>query len=123
MRVLIADDETEIASALAEFVESCGHEVLTVTSGGLDVLTACDRFNPNVILMDIMMPHFNGITVCHALAGRRSKPKIVLFSGKLDSAHPFVAGSGASKFLQKPVQFEQIKNVLDELWRSLPAAV
>ena len=93
-----------------------------MTSGGLDVLTACERFNPNVIIMDIMMPHFNGITVCHALTGRNSNAKVILFSGKLDAAHPFVAGSGASKFLPKPVRFEEIKNALDELARLMPAA-
>ena len=114
MRVLIADDECDIAEAVAEFVKSCGHEAMTVTSGGLDVLPAYDRFQPHLVILDIMMPRFNGITISHALMSRRPRPKVVLFSGKLDSQHPFVASSGATRFLPKPVPMAEIKKLLDE---------
>jgi CheY-like chemotaxis protein len=115
MRVLIADDEKEIAEALGEFIESCGHDVAKVTTGGLDVLKAHDRFRPNVVIMDIMMPHFNGITVSHALVSKNPHIKVVLFSGKLDASHPFVASSEATHFLPKPVPLSEIKKVLDEI--------
>ena len=115
MRVLIADDEHEIAHALAEFIESCGHEVAVVTNGGLDVLSTYERFKPDVVIMDIMMPRFNGITVSNALVARNPRVKIVLFSGKLDADHPFVKGSGAVAFLPKPVRLEEVKRTLDEL--------
>jgi DNA-binding response OmpR family regulator len=115
MRILVADDEHEIAHGLAEFIRSCGHEVAVVTTGGLDVLSTYDRFKPDIVIMDIMMPRFNGITVSNALVGRNPRVKIILFSGKLDADHPFVKGSGACRFLPKPVRFEQIKQMLEEL--------
>jgi DNA-binding response OmpR family regulator len=122
MRILIADDEHEIAHALAEFVESCGHQVSVVTTGGLDVLNTYDRFKPDIVIMDIMMPRFNGITVSNALVGKNRAVKIVLISGKLDADHPFVKGSGAIRFLPKPVRLEAIKRTLDELGCSASAS-
>jgi CheY-like chemotaxis protein len=115
MKILIADDERELAHAFAVFLEGIGHETTCVVTGGLDVLAAYDRFIPDVVIMDILMPRFNGITISHALLSKNPKVKIVLISGKLERDHPFIVNSGASRFLAKPVQFSELKKVLDEL--------
>lgn len=122
MKVLIADDERELALAFATFLESIGHETCCVVTGGLDVLAAYDRFAPDVVIMDILMPRFNGITISHALVSKNPRVKIVLISGKLDGDHPFIASSGAMRFLAKPVQFADLKKVLDEFGGSASAA-
>lgn len=115
MRVLIADDDREVANVFSRFVESCGHQVSTVTSGGLDVLAAYDRFKPDVVMMDVMMPRFNGITVSHAILSRDPRAQLVLLSGKMSADHPFIATSGAMRFLPKPVPLSTIKALLDEI--------
>jgi len=115
MRILLADDERELASCLSRYLESAGHEVCTVITGGLDVLPAYDRFRPDVVLMDIMMPRFNGITISHALLSRDPAVKLVLFSGSYTADHPFVANSGACRFLAKPFSFPQAKELLESL--------
>jgi DNA-binding response OmpR family regulator len=115
MRILIADDERELAAGLAQFLHNAGHEICTVTTGGLDVLPAYDRFRPDVVLMDIMMPRFNGITISHALLSRNPAIKLVLCSGALASDHPFIASSGACRFLQKPFTFSEARLVLESL--------
>jgi two-component system response regulator MprA len=115
MRILLADDERDLINALAQYLSKSGHEVCVVTTGGLDVLPAYDRFHPDVILMDIMMPRFNGITISHALASRRAQAKLVLCSGAITADHPFVAASGACRFLAKPFTFPQVKDLLESL--------
>ena len=70
----------------------CGHEVVgTVTGGGLAVIQAFARCQPDVVLLDIMMPRFNGLTVCHALLSRKPDTKIIFVSGSVDENHPFVS--------------------------------
>jgi len=96
MRILLADDERSLAA-------------------GLYVLPAYDRFHPDVVLMDILMPRFNGITISHALMSRNPGIKLVLCSGSLSSDHPFVASSGACGFLPKPFAFSQAKDLLEKL--------
>ncbi len=122
MRILLADDERELAAGLALYLRNCGHEVCTITTGGLDVLPAYDRFQPDVVLMDVMMPRFNGITISHALVSRHPGVKLVLCSGALAADHPFVAGSGASRFLAKPFTFAQARKLLESLVPTAKAA-
>ena len=113
LRVLIADDDRDLADALAGYVRECGHDpVATITAGGLEVIRRYGQFEPDVVLLDIMMPRFNGLTVCHALLSRDPDAKIVFVSGKVDGAHPFVTGAGAVACLGKPIVRTQLAEVL-----------
>jgi DNA-binding response OmpR family regulator len=116
MRVLIADDDREMAEVLGAYVMECGHQVVgLVTGGGLAVIQAFARSEPEVVLLDIMMPRFNGLTVCHALLSRKPDTKIVFVSGSVDENHPFVSGCGASAYLQKPVSLAELRDALAAL--------
>ncbi len=113
MRVLIADDDRDMAEVLASYVGECGHEVVGVaTGGGLSVIQAFARFEPDVVLLDIMMPRFNGLTVCHALISRKPDAKIIFISGQVDGKNPLVGGCGASAHLQKPVSLAELRDAL-----------
>jgi len=115
MRILLADDERQLTDALAQYLRNAGHDVCTVITGGLDVLPAYDRFHPDVVLMDVMMPRFNGITISHALLSRNPGIKLVLCSGALSVDHPFIAAAGASCFLAKPFSFADALSLLEGL--------
>jgi CheY-like chemotaxis protein len=113
LRVLIADDDRDLADALAGYVRECGHDpVATITAGGLEVIRRYGQFEPDVVLLDIMMPRFNGLTVCHALLSRDPDAKIVFVSGKVDRDHPFITGTGALACLSKPIVRKQLADVL-----------
>src|SRR5262249_20857417 len=104
MKVLIADDDKDLAQALADSVTACGHEVVgIVTGGGLAVIQTFARNPVDVVLLDIMMPRYNGLTVCHALLSRKPDAKVVFVSGSADKTDPFVRGCGAAAYLEKPV--------------------
>jgi DNA-binding response OmpR family regulator len=122
MRILIADDERELVDGLSEFLRKAGHEVCAITTAGLDVLPACDRFQPDIVLIDVMMPRFDGISISKALLGRNPAIKLVLCSGALSPTHPFVAGSGACHFLAKPFTFSEVARVLEGVAASAPVA-
>lgn len=114
MRILIADDDREMAEALGAYAEECGHDVVaTVTGGGLAVIHAFARYEPDAVLLDIMMPRCNGLTVCHALLSRKPDAKIIFVSGSFDGNHPFVSGCGAAACLQKPVSLVDLREALD----------
>lgn len=123
MRVLIADDDRDLAEVLAIYVAECGHEVVaTVTGGGLAVIQAFARHEPDAVLLDIMMPRFNGLTVSHALRSRKPDTRIVFVSGRVDGNHPFVSGCGAAAYLQKPVSLVELRETLEGLETSGAAA-
>lgn len=122
MNVLIADDDREMAAVLAEYVKECGHHVVsTVTGGGLSVIQSFAKEAPDAVLLDIMMPRCNGLTVFHALRSRRPDAKIIFVSGSVESSHPFVAGCGPTAYLSKPVSLVELREALEAL-EEAPAA-
>lgn len=116
MRILIADDDRDLADALAEIVKECGHEVVDkVTGGGLAVIQSFAKHLPEVVILDVLMPRFNGLTVSHALKSRMPETKIVFVSGKVEGDHPMLINCNAAAYLQKPIGFEQLRSVLSSL--------
>ncbi|KAB2646038.1 MAG: response regulator [Verrucomicrobia bacterium] len=114
MRVLVADDDRDMAAALADCVQACGHEVVdTVTSGGLAVIQSFARHAPDAVLLDILMPRCNGLTVCHALLSRAPKTRVIFISGSVDRVHPFVESCGSVACLSKPVSLIELRAALD----------
>ena len=114
MRILIADDDKDLAQALADSVKAFGHDVVgTVTGGGLAVIQAFARCQADVVLLDIMMPRYNGLTVCHALLSRKPDAKVIFVSGSADKTDPFITGCGAAAYLQKPVSLSELRETLE----------
>ena len=114
LKVLIADDDRDLADAIAGYVRECGHDpVATISGGGLEVIRRYGQYEPDVVLLDIMMPRFNGLTVCHALLSRDPDAKIVFVSGKVDGAHPFITGAGAVGCLGKPIERNKLAELLE----------
>lgn len=113
MRVLVADDDRDLALVLAECVTACGHEVVaTVSDGGLAVIRSFARYQPDAVLLDILMPRCNGLTVCHALLSRKPDTKVIFISGRMESDHPLLSGCGAAGYLQKPVGLAALQGML-----------
>ncbi|MEI6561634.1 MAG: response regulator [Verrucomicrobiota bacterium] len=116
MRLLIADDDRELACAMASYLRHCnGTIVSTVTTGGVDVIRCAAQFEPDVILMDIAMPKLNGLSACRHILSCHPQMQIILISGTLHRGHPLVTESGAAAFLSKPVRLAELQRVFEEI--------
>ncbi len=101
---------------MASYLRHCNEAVVsTVTTGGVDVLRNVERFHPDVILMDVMMPRLNGLTICHHILSCHAETRIILLSGILDAMHPLVVKSGATAFLPKPVKLADLRRVVEKV--------
>ena len=65
-RVLIAEDEPKIAQLLADYLTQAGHDALTVGEGDR-VLASIDAERPDLLLLDIMLPGMDGLSVLREL--------------------------------------------------------
>lgn len=112
-RVLVVDDDRGFAETLSEMVRSCGHEVVgVVTSGGLAAIQQFSQLRPDIVLLDVVMPKFNGFTVCQQMLSRKADARVLLMSGTVTDDYPSVSTCGAAHFLHKPISYERLELAL-----------
>ena len=78
-RVLVVDDEYDIASTIAEVLYVEGYRV-AVACDGVHAFEQIPRFNPDLILLDLMMPRMNGFEVLERLREERCVTPVVVVS-------------------------------------------
>jgi|GraSoiStandDraft_46_1057282.scaffolds.fasta_scaffold35027_2 DNA-binding response OmpR family regulator len=81
MRVLVIDDEKNLADTLVWILERAGFEA-TSAYDGESALQRLDTFQPDIVISDVIMPGVNGIEVCTRIQARFPKCHILLFSGQ-----------------------------------------
>jgi DNA-binding NtrC family response regulator len=113
-RVLIADDNEQERSDLAEMVSSLGYQVITATDGE-DALQKLTASPVSAILTDLVMPRMDGATLLRAMATRGDRtPTIVLTGfGSMDHAISLVHELKAFWFLEKPVKAGVMRTLLE----------
>jgi CheY-like chemotaxis protein len=125
MRILIADDDNGFVEWLTLAHQSAGHEVVgTVNSGGLDVMRAHSRCLPDVVLMDFIMPHYNGVAATRQILSMEPAARVVVMSGLPDTnkLKLAAANAGALAVLQKPFTQTELVDLLAVLpFASRPA--
>jgi CheY-like chemotaxis protein len=113
MRVLIADDQKNVGTALAAMVAKCHHEVVEVVTSGFEAIQAYNRHQPDLVLIDYYMPHLNGATACRNILSRHPTANVVLVSGVAGTDD--LAHFGAIGRLSKPVDLLRLKELLDSV--------
>jgi adenylate cyclase len=104
-RILIVDDEPINLDILQTRLAVHGYEILTATNGE-EALAVANAQQPDLILLDIMMPKMDGIDVCRHLKADASFPfmPIILVTAKADSRDVVIGlEAGADEYLTKPV--------------------
>ena len=114
LRVLIVDDNRDGADALGLLVEALGNQV-HVTYGGTQALDVANAFQPDLMLIDLVMPDIDGCDLATQL--RRipafKETKIVAITGLKDEKHRALAmKAGCDLVLVKPAALADIKAVL-----------
>ena len=117
-RLLVADDSETVLLMLQRRLEMEGYEVVTATDGfeALERLRNADSREPDVILLDAMMPNMSGIDVLEQLRESGSKIPVLMISAHLDAQEPDRMRSlGASDCIPKPFEWEDLIGKIEEL--------
>ena len=80
-KIYLADDEKNIRDLIAAFLSQEGFEVKTFESGDA-LLAACDTALPDLVILDIMMPGTDGLSVCSTLRKASADLPIIIVSAK-----------------------------------------
>ena len=116
-RVLVADDDRAIREALARALELEGYEVTTAADGA-GALTAVRDGRPDVVVLDVMMPNVDGLTVCRVLRAERDRTPVLMLTARTETSDR-VAGldAGADDYLPKPFDLDELLARLRALLR------
>lgn len=118
--VLVVDDEPAFRDALQLGLRREGFEVYTVDDGE-QALAAFDDINPDIVLLDVMLPRLSGIDVCRQIRSRSTTP-VIMVSAKSEEIDAVVALEvGADDYITKPYRLrELVARIRSVLRRSGP---
>ncbi len=117
LRVLVVDDNADIANALSALLELQGCQV-RVANQGEDGLELAGSFDPDVIFLDIGLPGIDGYQVARQLrqSSRDHKPVLVALTGYGQASdRERSAEAGFDHHLVKPARLNQIREILDAI--------
>jgi two-component system OmpR family response regulator len=120
LRVLIVDDEELLADAIAAAFRSDGWRVRSAARG-LDVLVLARKFQPDVIILDVMLPDIDGIEVLARLRGSRDESRVLFLTAK-DAHQDRMTGltAGGDDYLTKPFSIRELIARARSLARTSP---
>lgn len=118
MRVLVVEDNPDIAANLAGYLEPLGH-VLDFAANGYAGLALAAENDYDVLILDVGLPGLDGLTLCQKIRGELKKSTPVLMLTARDTIEDKVAGfeSGTDDYLVKPFSVVELEARLKALAR------
>ena len=103
-RLLVVDDDAEMRQLLSAYLTRHGFDVLLLPdTGQLDAYL--DRYNPHLIILDLMMPGEDGLAACRRLRGRNDTTPVIMLTARDDTVDRIVGlEMGADDYLGKPFE-------------------
>ncbi|MDA0802845.1 MAG: response regulator [Planctomycetota bacterium] len=116
-RVLVADDDADIAEALRIAIEVEGGSA-TVVHDGRAALHAVRSEAWDAVVLDMMLPGFSGLALAEELATQGGTPPIVMLTANQGHRHrEYALSHGVRLYLQKPVALERVVESLASVTR------
>lgn len=115
--VLIAEDDTEIRTALDRILTYEGYQVVAVADGAA-ALEALSEHQPDAVILDVMMPFVDGLAVCRRMRERGDHTPVLMLTARQEVPDR-VAGldAGADDYLPKPFDLDELLARLRALLR------
>jgi DNA-binding response OmpR family regulator len=107
-RVLLVEDDADIARALASAIEGDGHEV-QVAHDGASALDRAGRGDIDLVLLDLGLPDVDGLDVCRRLRAAGSAVPILVLTGRADEIDTVLGlDAGADDYVSKPFRLAEL---------------
>jgi CheY-like chemotaxis protein len=118
-RLLLIDDDQGMHELIRRVAEGCGYEVKATSKPG-EFLDLVQKFDPDLIGLDIAMPDTDGIELIKSLAGAKCRAGVLIVSGLMppfpDAAERLGQARGLNMVgtVSKPFRIEELRRVLTE---------
>ena len=121
MKILVVDDEDLLVKGIRFNLQNEGYDVIS-GSNGKEAVALAKAQNPNLIILDVMMPEMDGMTACSMIREFSNVP-IILLTAKTDDMHKLMGfDHGADDYITKPFNILELKARIRALLRRSAAA-
>jgi DNA-binding response OmpR family regulator len=103
----VVDDEPTISNSVATRLRAEGFDV-DIASDGPSAVDICSRTTPDLVVLDVMLPGFDGLEVCRRIQAERPVP-VLMLTARVDETDMLVGlGVGADDYLTKPFSMREL---------------
>lgn len=106
-KILIIEDEQDISRIIKDYVTINGYEALIAENGRVALL-ALDSWQPDFIVLDIMLPDVDGIELCRQIRQKSQTPILILSARGSDTDKVLGLGFGADDYMTKPFSLSEL---------------
>jgi CheY-like chemotaxis protein len=119
--ILVVDDDPDIVNAISASLAGTGATIETAADGN-SAVTKAERLDPDLVILDIMLPGKSGFLVLEKLRQskpRGGKPYVVMITGNEGRRHrQYAEALGVNAYLNKPFKMERLLEVTEKLLTS-----
>jgi two-component system, OmpR family, response regulator ResD len=120
-RILVVEDEPTVAEVVDRYLRRDGYDV-TVAHNGLRAIEEYDRFQPDLVVLDLMLPELDGMEVCRRIRAHASTP-IIMLTARGDEVDKLVGLEiGADDYITKPFSPRELAARVKAVLRRTTAA-
>ena len=116
--ILLVDDDRDILAAMTAALSDMGPRIVTAMNGN-DALTTASEHNPDLVVLDMMLPGRSGFLVMEKLKRgkkRTDPPRVIMITGNQGARHKVYAESlGVDVYLNKPFRMERLLESVKKL--------
>ncbi len=112
-KIVIADDNKEFCGLVTDVLSESGHEVDSVYNG-YELLAYLKNFHPDVVILDLMMPEKDGLSIFDTIKQLSPYSRIIIYTGYQEYADSVYARR-ADRFLVKGADVDSLVNAVNEL--------
>jgi len=117
MKILVVDDEPEVAEVIAESVRIQGHETV-IAHDGQEALDILGTYNPDAVFLDLVMPGLTGLEVLQRVRQTHQGLPVIIISGRATIAQVTEAKRlGVTDVVEKPFALKHLSEALTDLKR------
>jgi len=103
-RILLAEDDVRLASLVKDYLESTEEFIVAIESNGNKVIRAFQNFCPDLLILDVGLPHKDGMSICKELRADFHGPILMLTARDDDADQILGLECGADDYVIKPVE-------------------
>jgi DNA-binding response OmpR family regulator len=116
--ILVVDDDPDIVTAITTGLSETGATIKTAGDGA-SAVTMAEQDDPDLVILDIMLPQKSGFLVLEKLRQHRprgTKPRVIMITGNLGKRHKqYAEALGVDEYMAKPFRMDHLLEVTEKL--------